>query len=58
VEDLGSDYGDANADKIYSLSGVEREAIFKALEITKGNKLKAAKLLGISRSTLYKKLME
>lgn len=58
VEDLGCDYGDENADKIYSLSGVEREAIFKALEITKGNKLKAAKLLGISRSTLYKKLME
>jgi len=58
VEDLGFDYGDENADKIYSLSGVEREAIFKALEITKGNKLKAAKLLGISRSTLYKKLME
>jgi len=58
MEDLGFDYGDENADKIYSLSGVEREAIFKALEITKGNKLKAAKLLGISRSTLYKKLME
>ena len=58
MEDLGFDYGDENADKIYSLSGVEREAIFKALEITKGNKLKATKLLGISRSTLYKKLME
>ncbi len=58
VDDLGFNYGEENADKIYSLSGVEREAIFKALEITKGNKLKAAKLLGISRSTLYKKLME
>lgn len=58
MEDLGFDYSDDNAEQIYSLSGVEREAIFKALEITKGNKLKAAKLLGISRSTLYKKLME
>lgn len=39
-----------------SLSGIEKEAIIKALQITDGNKSKTAKILGISRSTLYKKL--
>lgn len=34
----------------------EREAIMKALSLTGGNKLKAAKLLGIARSHLYKKI--
>ncbi len=34
----------------------EKETILKALKITGGNKSKAAKLLGISRATLYEKL--
>ncbi|MCL2336146.1 MAG: sigma 54-interacting transcriptional regulator [Firmicutes bacterium] len=41
-----------------SLSTVTKEAIIKALKITKGNKTKAAKLLGISRAALYDKLKE
>lgn len=41
---------------IYSRSEAEREAIMKALEASGGNKLKAAKLLGIARSNLYKKI--
>jgi len=41
---------------ICSLSGVEKETILKALKAMNGNKSKTAKLLGISRSTLYKKL--
>lgn len=34
----------------------EKETILKALKITGGNKSRAAKLLGISRATLYEKL--
>ncbi|MFH1672373.1 MAG: sigma-54 dependent transcriptional regulator [Pseudomonadota bacterium] len=36
----------------------EREAILKALRDSKGNKTKAAQLLGISRSSLYNKIGE
>ena len=36
----------------------EREAVIQALTQAKGNKLKAAKLLNISRTTLYTKLEE
>ncbi len=38
------------------LEEVEKEAILRCLQYAKGNKLKTAKLLGISRSTLYEKL--
>jgi transcriptional regulator with PAS, ATPase and Fis domain len=34
----------------------EREALRKALELTGNNKAKAAKLLGIHRTVLYKKM--
>ncbi len=39
-----------------ALSDLERSAIEKVLLMTKGNKLKASKLLGISRATLHRKL--
>ena len=38
------------------LSDLEKTAIQNSLILAKGNKLKAAKLLGIGRSTLYRKL--
>ncbi|MCL6478634.1 MAG: sigma 54-interacting transcriptional regulator [Peptococcaceae bacterium] len=41
-----------------ALSEVAKEAIIKALEITGGNKSKAAKILGISRAALYDKLRD
>ena len=34
----------------------EKQKIIEALQMTNGNKLKAAKLLGIARSTLYRQL--
>ena len=39
-----------------SLAEIERRAIITALESTGGNKLRAAALLGIARSTLHEKL--
>lgn len=42
-------------DKFPSLDDIEKKHIRKALELTKGNKKEAAKLLKISRATLYNK---
>jgi DNA-binding NtrC family response regulator len=39
-----------------SLASVERVTIVQTLELTRGNKVQAARLLGISTSTLYEKL--
>jgi two-component system response regulator HydG len=42
----------------FSLSENEKEAIINALTRTKNNKSEAAKLLGITRKTLYNKLKQ
>jgi len=42
----------------FSLADLEREYIGKVLESTQGNKTEAAKLLGVDRTTLYRKLEE
>ena len=39
-----------------SLASVERVTIVQTLELTRGNKVQAARMLGISASTLYEKL--
>ena len=44
--------------KIVPLAVKEREAIFEALRATNGDKLMAAELLGIGKTTLYRKLKE
>ena len=44
--------------KAMSLKDLEREAIVAALAETNGNKAKAAQLLKIDRSTLYKKIRD
>lgn len=41
-----------------SLAEIEREGVINALRETNGDKQKAAKLLGVSRTTLYRKLHE
>jgi DNA-binding NtrC family response regulator len=40
-----------------AIAELEQRAIREALAITGGNKLAASKLLGISRATLYEKLL-
>ncbi|HEX5422147.1 MAG TPA: sigma-54 dependent transcriptional regulator [Candidatus Acidoferrales bacterium] len=41
-----------------SLAALERGAILKALEATEGDKVAAARILGIGKTTLYRKLKE
>ena len=53
--------GSATADgasRMKTLAEMEREAILSAVRTFKGDKLKAAKLLGIGKTTLYRKLKE
>lgn len=44
--------------KPFSLEGAEREAIVEALRACHGNKLQAARKLGIAKSTLFRKLKD
>lgn len=43
---------------VVPLAEMERQAIIRALEYTKGDRVMAAHLLGIGRTTLYRKLKE
>jgi transcriptional regulator of acetoin/glycerol metabolism len=45
-----------SAETVQSLDDVERKHIVQVLKQVNGNKLKAAKLLKISRGTLYRRL--
>jgi two-component system response regulator HydG len=44
--------------QIVPLADVEREAIFSAIRVLNGDKLEAARRLGIGKTTLYRKLKE
>jgi len=46
----------ASEDKLKPLEEIEREAILRTLERTGGDKMLASQILGIDRSTLYRKL--
>jgi two-component system response regulator HydG len=45
-------------DDLVPLDALERRAIFRALRETSGDKLAAARLLGIGKTTLYRKLKQ
>ncbi len=45
-------------DEVYTLKEAEQQLIINALSKSKGNKTLAAQMLGISRKSLYKKLMD
>jgi DNA-binding NtrC family response regulator len=46
------------SDRIPTLAEIERGHILRVLEATRWNKKEAARLLGISRGTLYRKIVE
>ena len=48
----------SDADELVPLEILERRAIFRALQETAGDKLAAARLLGIGKTTLYRKLKQ
>jgi len=52
----GVRFSAAGAPPVSTFAETERELIARALEMTGGNKLRAAKLLGISRKKLYAKI--
>jgi len=57
----GSDAGDGaenSVPQLKTLADLEREAILSAIRALNGDKLQAAKLLGIGKTTLYRKLKE
>jgi len=63
VKDLPSNLlyrwgGEAQEREILTLKALERQAILQALEATQGDRVRAAKLLGIGKTTIYRKLKE
>jgi DNA-binding NtrC family response regulator len=54
----GDSFAVPDGPAVKSLVEIEREAILNALRELKGDKLKAAKLLGIGKTTLYRKVKE
>lgn len=53
---LGKPYEITAPSQELSYGEMERKTIMEALKVCKGNRVKAARVLGIARSTLYKKI--
>jgi transcriptional regulator of acetoin/glycerol metabolism len=49
---------DASRRRILSIAEMEKDAILGAIQELRGDKMLAAKLLGIGKTTLYRKLKE
>jgi DNA-binding NtrC family response regulator len=58
VYNVGQKKPGALGDEVYTLKEAERQLIINALAKSKGNKSLAAHMLGISRKSLYKKLVD
>jgi DNA-binding NtrC family response regulator len=58
VAAVGPAVGSWEENPTSTLEAVERRYILRVLEATRGNKLKAAAILGIDRSTLHRKLKQ
>jgi transcriptional regulator of acetoin/glycerol metabolism len=54
--DLPPDFHTVTRRPLTQLESMERDAIVQNLKNTGGNKVQAAKLLGISRATIYRKI--
>jgi two-component system response regulator HydG len=54
----GGDDRSLDSDELTTLEEMERRAILRALRETNGDKLAAARLLGIGKTTLYRKLKQ
>jgi DNA-binding NtrC family response regulator len=54
----GGEDGENGAPPVRTLAEMERDAILGAIHALNGDKLQAAKLLGIGKTTLYRKLKE
>jgi sigma-54 dependent transcriptional regulator, acetoin dehydrogenase operon transcriptional activator AcoR len=54
--DLPAEYRTAPRRPLNRIEAVERDAIVRGLEDARGNKVQAAKLLGMSRATIYRKI--
>jgi sigma-54 dependent transcriptional regulator, acetoin dehydrogenase operon transcriptional activator AcoR len=56
--DLPAEFRTAPRRPLNRIETVERDAIVHGLEDARGNKLQAAKLLGMSRATIYRKIRD
>jgi sigma-54 dependent transcriptional regulator, acetoin dehydrogenase operon transcriptional activator AcoR len=54
--DLPAEFRTAPRRPLNRMEAVERDAIVRGLEDAHGNKVQAAKLLGMSRATIYRKI--
>jgi sigma-54 dependent transcriptional regulator, acetoin dehydrogenase operon transcriptional activator AcoR len=54
--DLPAEFRTASRRPLNRMEAVERDAIVRGLEDARGNKVQAAKLLGMSRATIYRKI--